>query len=55
MGFFQTNDHKYAINISYDKQSFSNGRWQEMWGGLFLKFSFQVFFGWIIQTKNNEI
>jgi len=54
MGFFQANHHKYAINNSFDKQSLSNGIWQEMWGGLFLKFSFQVFFGWI-QTKNNEI
>ncbi len=25
-GFFQANDHKYAINIYIDKQSPSNGR-----------------------------
>ncbi len=38
------------INI-FDKLSFSNGRWQDMWGGPFLKFSFQTFFGWLIQTQ----
>jgi hypothetical protein len=35
MGFFQCDDHKYVVNYNFNKKTFSNGRWQEMWGGLF--------------------
>jgi hypothetical protein len=26
-------NHKYVVNKHFDKISFSNGRWQDMWGG----------------------
>jgi hypothetical protein len=34
-----------------DKQSLSNGKSQDIWSRPFLKFSFQTFFDWLIQTK----
>jgi len=40
MCVFGGNDHKYVVNQYFDKLSFSNGRWQDMWNGLFSKFSF---------------
>jgi hypothetical protein len=40
-----------VVNQHFDKISLSNGKGQYMWGGSFLKFSFQTFFGWIIQTQ----
>jgi hypothetical protein len=49
--FSQGDDHKYVVNSNFDKQLFSNKRWQKMWGGTFLKFSFKMVFGWIIQIK----
>jgi len=33
----------------------SNGRWQNMWGGSILNFSFQNFFVWLIQPKLSAI
>jgi hypothetical protein len=42
MGVFGGDDHKCVINYIFDKLSFSNGRWQNMWGGLFLKFYFKI-------------
>jgi len=38
MGVFGGDDHMYVVNKHFDKLSFSNGRWQDMWGGSFLKF-----------------
>jgi hypothetical protein len=32
-------------------KSLSNGRWQDMWNGTFLKKSFQMFFGQLIQNE----
>jgi hypothetical protein len=32
------------------KNHFQNGSWQNIWGGPFNFFSFQTFFGWLIQT-----
>jgi hypothetical protein len=43
-GVFEGDDHKNVVNQHFDKLSFSHGRWQDMWHGLFLKFSFQIFF-----------
>jgi len=38
--------------INFDKQSFVNyEKWEEMWCEPFLKFSFQMSFDWLIQTK----
>jgi hypothetical protein len=45
MGVFGGDDHMYAVNKHFDKLSFSNGWWQDMWGGSFFKLSFQTFFG----------
>jgi hypothetical protein len=45
MGVFGGDDHKYVINQHFDRLSFLNGRWQDMWGGSFLKITFQTFFG----------
>ncbi len=39
------------VNKKFGKESFSNGRWQEMWSGPFSKISIQKFFYQIIQTK----
>jgi len=39
------------VNLNFDKQLFSNKRLEEIWGGTFLKFSFKMLLGWIIQTK----
>ncbi len=50
--FFPGIDGKYEINKKIDKNSFSNERWYEMWSWLFFKFPFQMFLGWLIQTKN---
>jgi len=45
MGVFGGDDDKYVINLHFDKLSFLNGRWQDMWNGSFTKNSFQTFFG----------
>jgi hypothetical protein len=39
----QGNDHKYVVNLHFDQQSFSNGRWQDMQGGPSLIFHFKYF------------
>jgi len=31
MGVFGGDDHKYVANWHFDKLSFSNGKWQDMW------------------------
>ncbi len=50
-GFFQGNDHKYVLYWNFDKQSLSNGGWQETRGGSFKKIPFQMFLGWLIIIK----
>jgi len=39
------------VNLNFEKKLFSNKRLEEIWGGTFLKFSFKMLLGWIIQTK----
>jgi len=40
-----------VVYYNVNKQSLSNGRWQETWGGQFFLIPFQTFFGWLILNK----
>jgi len=53
MGYLQSDDHKYVINKKFDKQSLSNGRWQEMWGGPFFNLIPNVI--WLTNSNQNLV
>jgi hypothetical protein len=53
MDYLQSDDHKYVINKKIDKQSLSNGRWQEMWGGPFFNLIPNVI--WLTNSNQNLV